>query len=301
MATLDSTISPAVVVPRRRGDLTDQRFDRLVVQQMLWGQGKNSKAVCQCDCGRICEVWSKHLRAGATRSCGCLHVEQTRKATRKDLTGQRFDRLTVQSMEWTPRRTYALCLCECGQPVRVWAGSLGRGEHGGVKSCGCLAGEARRKSGATRSKSPEHKRLTALLSIHRSFARKRQLPAQFDHDNLTFMFQYWQHACAICGQEESFTHVLALDHWIPLQSPDCLGTVPTNILPLCHNRKDTKHLSSVAGCNNTKGSKSPVEWLTIKLGVSKAKTKFEDIERYFEAARTFEANRIGHPNMETTL
>lgn len=59
----------------------------------------------------------------------------------KDLTGQRFGRLTVQSLIGRERsrpggqlRTYWACLCDCGSPHRAAAGNLVRGS---ARSCGC--------------------------------------------------------------------------------------------------------------------------------------------------------------------
>ncbi len=77
-----------------------------------------------------------------------------------DLTGQRFDRLTVTDLDpvrasnggarWT-------CLCTCGQTTTV------RGSHlksGSVRSCGCLDRETKYKHGHSRAigyaESPEY-------------------------------------------------------------------------------------------------------------------------------------------------
>jgi hypothetical protein len=96
------------------------------------------------------------------------------------------------------------------------------------------------------------------------------------------MLHYWNFACAVCGREESFWHVLALDHWIPLSNPACPGTTPLNIIPLCHTRKKGagKQLHGVA-CNNEKHDANPVLWLTAKLGPRKAKAKLSEIATYF--------------------
>ena len=56
---------------KRRIDLTNQRFGRLVVL-MFVGKEKWS---CHCDCGKIVEVYRGHLRDGHTKSCGCLRKD----------------------------------------------------------------------------------------------------------------------------------------------------------------------------------------------------------------------------------
>ena len=60
-----------------------------------------------------------------------------------DLTGQKFNRLTVIKRAKSNRHgdTMWLCLCECGNTHTVWMKSL---RNGGVKSCGCLGNEKRK-------------------------------------------------------------------------------------------------------------------------------------------------------------
>ena len=65
-------------------DLTGQRFDRLVVVSEA-SRDRPSKSqpkgvrrwLCCCDCGKESVVRQSNLTAGHTRSCGCLHREQT--------------------------------------------------------------------------------------------------------------------------------------------------------------------------------------------------------------------------------
>lgn len=63
-----------------------------------------------------------------------------RKGEYKDLTGMRFNRLTVLKLhERTPRRRYVwLCKCDCGNVVKVFGEHL-KNNH--TKSCGCLSNE----------------------------------------------------------------------------------------------------------------------------------------------------------------
>lgn len=131
-------------------------------------------------------------------------------------------------------------------------------------------------------------------------SRKKELPDQFDHTNLEFMLHYWQWTCAICSREEGgLWHTLALDHFIPLMKSDCPGTVPWNVLPLCHATKDALRCPGQRACNNSKGKKDPQAWLEVffreqygpKLAPRKAKAKLREIDRYFAAARAFEEQR----------
>lgn len=108
-------------------------------------------------------------------------------------------------------------------------------------------------------------------------ARKRNLPIDFTDQDWVFAVSYFGNCCAVCGRQQGLWHTLAADHWIPLQSPDCLGTVVENIVPLCHG---------INGCNNSKGSREPLEWLVEKFGLRLAKGKVAEIERFFSVVKT---------------
>lgn len=57
----------------------------------------------------------------------------------KDLTGQRFGRLTVIGIDdRNTRKTYWNCLCDCGNIKSVRSDSL---QSGAIRSCGCLKRE----------------------------------------------------------------------------------------------------------------------------------------------------------------
>ena len=62
---------------RRSGDLTGQRFGKLVVLEEAGfiekSNGRNSRLwKCQCDCGNICFAQHVYLVCGDTKSCGCI-------------------------------------------------------------------------------------------------------------------------------------------------------------------------------------------------------------------------------------
>lgn len=65
-------------------DLIGQQFGRLIVVQRMnnnkWGQ---SRWLCQCNCGNKKTVASRHLKAGCTRSCGCLKIKHGHNTTTK--------------------------------------------------------------------------------------------------------------------------------------------------------------------------------------------------------------------------
>lgn len=116
---------------------------------------------------------------------------------------------------------------------------------------------------------PQHK---AASQQHR--ARKRGLPDNFTSRDWEHALVYFGGCCAVCGRHPGLWHTLAADHWIPLKSPDCLGTIRKNIVPLCHG---------VGGCNNSKHDRPAEEWLIDKFGKRKAKQIIQRIQAYFDS------------------
>lgn len=103
-------------------------------------------------------------------------------------------------------------------------------------------------------------------------ARKQMLPDTFNALNWLVALEYFKNRCAVCGRPMGLWHTLAADHWIPLFNPDCPGTIPTNIVPLCHGHD---------GCNNSKGHSEPIAWLISRYGKRKATQILKRIEAYF--------------------
>jgi hypothetical protein len=114
-----------------------------------------------------------------------------------------------------------------------------------------------------------------LISARRR-ARKQQLLATFTITDHAFMLAYWEHACVLCGNQEGLWHTLVADHWIPIASPSCPGTIAENMIPLCHG---------INGCNNAKNDSEPIAWLHHRFGPRKAKTILAKIEAYFAVVR----------------
>lgn len=56
-------------------DLTGQTFARLTVLGFAGKRGRKPYWVCECECGEVKAVHGEHLKAGRTRSCGCLNAE----------------------------------------------------------------------------------------------------------------------------------------------------------------------------------------------------------------------------------
>lgn len=115
---------------------------------------------------------------------------------------------------------------------------------------------------------------------HRRAAKRKNLPDKFYIADWRHALNYWDNKCAICGRAPDETMTLAADHWIPLDLPHCPGTVPTNILPLCHGRQGGR-----GGCNNSKSFLDPVDWLIRKFGEQEAQNILQRIQLYFASLK----------------
>lgn len=64
-------------------DLTGQSFGRLTVLSVGERRGRKRYWNCRCDCGTEKAVHGDHLKAGRSRSCGCLNRESQRASFQK--------------------------------------------------------------------------------------------------------------------------------------------------------------------------------------------------------------------------
>lgn len=124
-------------------NLIGQRFGRLVVIERAddyiipSNKKHTTRWLCQCDCGNTTYVTGSNLKNGKIISCGCYKKEKISQKFTKDITGQKFGKLTViERVENKKGRVCWKCLCECGQEVIVSSNSLVRQK---TMSCGCLS------------------------------------------------------------------------------------------------------------------------------------------------------------------
>lgn len=152
-------------------DLIGKRYGRLVVTEQAEGRyTPNGSYIvywkCKCDCGKEAKIAGNKLRSGHTQSCGCLKKEY-RNSNYKNLTGQRFGRLTV--IDYIPEdqrqsKQYAwLCRCDCGNETKGCAYKL---KNGLQQSCGCLKEEMKHHIGeVTRKYKHSNKRLYGVYKM----------------------------------------------------------------------------------------------------------------------------------------
>lgn len=74
-------------------DMTGRKYGRLLVLERAGTSGQDGQRrtmwLCQCDCGNTTVVIGANLRAGMTRSCGCLRREISAQSGRKRWTGKK--------------------------------------------------------------------------------------------------------------------------------------------------------------------------------------------------------------------
>jgi len=119
-------------------DLTGQKFGKLTVLRNLTKRTKNNSGptvwLCQCDCGIVKNIRYSGLVRGSSSSCG----SHTCRPNFKDLTGQKFERLTVIKMSTKKGKrgsAYWECVCDCGNLVTIFGASMSCGK---TRSCGCV-------------------------------------------------------------------------------------------------------------------------------------------------------------------
>lgn len=121
---------------------------------------------------------------------------------------------------------------------------------------------------------PDRVRRYMAIASNRRRARKRNLPDNFTSSDWQRALHYFKGCCAACQRPmNGLFHAPHADHWIPLSSPECPGTIPENMIPLC---------GGTDGCNQSKNAKDAAEWLAAKFGPRKAVEILTRIEAYFE-------------------
>lgn len=121
-------------------DLTGKAFGSLTVIKRDETKRHNKQAhwVCKCECGNITVVSGRNLRTGITKTCGA-NIHKIGQNMR-DLTGQKFGRLTViqRGKIVKPGVVTWLCKCDCGKHKEIKGYSL---RAGLTQSCGCYRSE----------------------------------------------------------------------------------------------------------------------------------------------------------------
>ena len=128
------------------------------------------------------------------------------------------------------------------------------------------------------SKSLQKEMCRAAVYNANQSARKSSLPHTLTLEQWEHALDYFHGLCAVCHKDASniFKVKISIDHWIPLsyKGNDNPGSVVSNIIPLCCNQQ---------GCNGSKSSKMPNDWLQRKFGKRRAKIIAARIQDYFDS------------------
>lgn len=123
---------------RKVKDITGLRSGKLTVTDMSHSDGREIYWKAVCDCGVVRTYRGGNLKQGKSKSCGC-ETHKWRKGSRhavKDMTGEKFGRLTPVSFVDDDRRgAFWECVCDCGNSIVVSGKGLRSGDS---KSCGCM-------------------------------------------------------------------------------------------------------------------------------------------------------------------
>lgn len=167
-------------------DITGQKLGRLTV---IKPSHKNKAGLwfwdCLCDCGNRCTKNGQSLRTGHTQSCGkCPKF--------KDITGERFGKLTVIKPSHPDRWGvwYWLCKCDCGNEFCSRGVELRLGK---ASSCGCLTSE--KLTAALTTHNLSHSR---VYQIHANMLQRCNNPKSYSYKN------YGGRGITVCEEWRTF-------------------------------------------------------------------------------------------------
>jgi hypothetical protein len=214
-------------------NLVNMKFGRLlVVEESNMRGGKGEMIwICLCDCGNTHNAVGNELVRGNTKSCGCLF----RELKTKDISDQRFGKLTALYATGERKRgSYIwLCECECGVFVEIPSAYLCSGD---TKSCGCLRDKHQQGVSYTKiyAQIKNHERRARVLNA----TVTKITPVQLEQ-----IYKNWNNRCAYCGGQAT-----TLDHIVPLIRGGEHSL--ENLIPACRH------------CNSSKNAKQLSKWIS---------------------------------------
>lgn len=102
-------------------------------------------------------------------------------------------------------------------------------------------------------------------------AIKKSLPDSFTADDWQRCLDHWNGRCCYCGDRPAVGEVLEADHYIPLNSKKCPGTITTNMVPACKQ------------CNCSKNARMPEQWIRKYLKPDNPDEVIQNIKDYFNS------------------
>lgn len=115
-------------------DIKGNKYNMLTAVEFVRSDPKGAIWRFRCDCGNYVECFGHSVtsKSSKRKSCGCLL-----HSIKDDITGKKFNKLTVLGFDHRTgrRRMIWKCQCDCGNIVYVDGTHL---KNGHTKSCGCI-------------------------------------------------------------------------------------------------------------------------------------------------------------------
>jgi hypothetical protein len=206
-------------------DLIGKKFGRLTVIKNM-GLNKHGTFLykCKCDCGKETIVIGSILATGRVKSCGCYRDERSYEARFKDLTGQKFGRLTVKEFKGKNKHKQSLwlCLCDCGGEIIVPGYSL---IINNTRSCGCYQKERSREEC-----SGEKSHLWQGGISFEPYCKR------FNNALREKVRAFFKNECVICGKNkiENDNKNMSVHH-VEYDKTACCNDKKVHFVTLCHS------------------------------------------------------------------
>lgn len=216
--------------------IAGKQFGRLTAISIHHKTNKGSFWLCKCSCGGEKIARADTLSNGNTKSCGCIRAEAIAAASRKDITGLVFGKLTASKVVGSTKsgNVIWMCTCSCGGEKKATTAKL---MGGLVVSCGCARTDPKVYS------SPKILEKSAEYAAKRR-GLKMKAGGSFTADEIRELYKKQRGLCAFCRC--SLKNGYHRDHIVALANGG--DNTIYNIQLLC------------PGCNHKKHSKDPIEW-----------------------------------------
>lgn len=97
-------------------NIAGQKFNRWTALQRVENVGRRIFWLCKCDCGTLKKVDLYNLKAGSTKSCGCLNLEKIVERSTKHGHSPREDGKSKQSRTY---HTWSGMKARCNNPLHI--------------------------------------------------------------------------------------------------------------------------------------------------------------------------------------
>jgi len=175
---------------RQGEDLMDKTFGEVTVFKKAdpLPATRGNRWWVRCSCGNEKIVSAKSLKAGDTRSCGCL--------SKRNLIGDTFSELTVlreDPIKQGKKRRW-ICQCSCGNTTSVATNDLTSGH---TKSCGCGKGLSARERFTTHG-----------MRDHPLYGRWLAMRNRCNNPNDEYYANYGEKGVKVCERWDHFPNFL---------------------------------------------------------------------------------------------